>query len=173
MDIPETSHNFLKCSSTAERIAEPRKTCRTLQSSAFVTFRRPTWSSRQLRPMWHRASGRSLPLCRWQEGRCTFGERCNYAHGEAELRPLPPEGYEILERMEHRRMRQDVSTALPIAICYSVPASLALHSCFFNTVCCTRADLSVCSLKQLDHERSGFSASNQGLPVWQFSVSGV
>ncbi len=50
------------------------------------------------------------PLCRWQEGRCTFGDRCNYAHGEAELRPLPPEGYEILERLEHRRMHQDVSS---------------------------------------------------------------
>ena len=47
--------------------------------------------------------------CRWQEGRCTFGERCNYAHGEADLRPLPAEGYEILERLETRRMRQDVS----------------------------------------------------------------
>ena len=50
--------------------------------------------------------------CRWQEGRCTFGERCNYAHGEADLRPLPPEGYEILERLENRRMRQDVSPML-------------------------------------------------------------
>lgn len=59
---------------------------------------------------------RRLRPCRWQEGRCTFGERCNYAHGEAELRPLPPEGYEILERMEHRRMRQDVSTVAAIPI---------------------------------------------------------
>ncbi|BDA44874.1 probable mRNA decay activator protein ZFP36L1 at N-terminal half [Coccomyxa sp. Obi] len=44
---------------------------------------------------------------KWQEGRCTFGDRCNYAHGEAELRPLPPEGYEILERLDQRRSRKD------------------------------------------------------------------
>ncbi|KAL6771649.1 hypothetical protein ACKKBG_A27235 [Auxenochlorella protothecoides x Auxenochlorella symbiontica] len=30
-------------------------------------------------------------LCtRWQEGNCRFGNRCNFAHGEAELRGLPP-----------------------------------------------------------------------------------
>lgn len=53
---------------------------------------------------------RMVLLCdRWQDGRCTFGDRCNYAHGEAELRPLPPEGYEILERLEQRRGRKDVS----------------------------------------------------------------
>ena len=39
---------------------------------------------------------------------CTFGDRCNYAHGEGELRALPPEGYEILEKREQRRMRQEV-----------------------------------------------------------------
>ena len=49
-----------------------------------------------------------FPLCRWQEGRCSFGDRCNYAHGEAEMRPLPPEGYEILERLDQRRGRKDV-----------------------------------------------------------------
>lgn len=27
---------------------------------------------------------------RWQEGNCRFGNRCNFAHGEAELRGLPP-----------------------------------------------------------------------------------
>ena len=60
-----------------------------------------------------RAIHRTQSLCcRWQEGRCTFGERCNYAHGEADLRPLPAEGYEILERLETRRMRQDVSHML-------------------------------------------------------------
>ncbi|KFM24953.1 Zinc finger CCCH domain-containing protein 36 [Auxenochlorella protothecoides] len=30
-------------------------------------------------------------LCtRWLEGNCRFGNRCNFAHGEAELRGLPP-----------------------------------------------------------------------------------
>ena len=53
--------------------------------------------------------------CRWQEGKCTFGDRCNYAHGEADLRPLPPEGYEILERLENRRTRQDVSRCADVS----------------------------------------------------------
>ena len=44
---------------------------------------------------------------RWQDGRCTYGDRCNYAHGEADLRALPPEGYEILEKRD-RRLRQEV-----------------------------------------------------------------
>ena len=48
---------------------------------------------------------------RWQDGRCTFGDRCNYAHGEAEMRALPPEGYEILEKREQRRLRQEVRAA--------------------------------------------------------------
>ena len=35
--------------------------------------------------------------CRFAEGHCPFGDRCNYAHGEADLRVLPPEGQQILE----------------------------------------------------------------------------
>lgn len=27
---------------------------------------------------------------RWQNGECRFGDRCNFAHGETELRSLPP-----------------------------------------------------------------------------------
>lgn len=30
--------------------------------------------------------------CRWQAGHCRFGDRCNFAHGEEELRALPPKG---------------------------------------------------------------------------------
>lgn len=45
---------------------------------------------------------------RWQDGMCTFGDRCNYAHGEGELRALAPEGYDILEKREQRRARQEV-----------------------------------------------------------------
>jgi hypothetical protein len=31
-------------------------------------------------------------LCRWLNGDCRFGDRCNFAHGEAELRALPGRG---------------------------------------------------------------------------------
>ena len=31
-------------------------------------------------------------------GSCYLGDECGYAHGEAELRPLAPEGQQILER---------------------------------------------------------------------------
>ena len=27
---------------------------------------------------------------RWQNGECRFGDRCNFAHGDDELRQLPP-----------------------------------------------------------------------------------
>ena len=30
--------------------------------------------------------------CRWQNGECRFGDRCNFAHGDDELRQLPPRG---------------------------------------------------------------------------------
>ena len=29
--------------------------------------------------------------CRWQEGSCTFGDRCHFAHGQQEIRKLPPD----------------------------------------------------------------------------------
>ena len=32
-----------------------------------------------------------LPACRWQEGSCTFGDRCHFAHGQQEIRKLPPD----------------------------------------------------------------------------------
>eukprot|EP00955_Chlamydomonas_euryale_P067573 359869-Chlamydomonas_euryale.AAC.39 len=31
-------------------------------------------------------------LYRWLSGECRFGDRCNFAHGEHELRALPPRG---------------------------------------------------------------------------------
>ena len=46
-------------------------------------------------------------VCRFMEGTCNFGDRCNYAHGEADLRQLPPEGHKILEnkaKMDASRM---------------------------------------------------------------------
>jgi hypothetical protein len=37
--------------------------------------------------------GRQTKLCtRWMSGDCRFGDRCNFAHGEHELRSLPPRG---------------------------------------------------------------------------------
>ncbi len=38
-----------------------------------------------------------MALYRFAEGNCSFGDRCNYAHGEAELRALPAEGQKILD----------------------------------------------------------------------------
>lgn len=32
-----------------------------------------------------------VPPCRWQEGSCTFGDRCHFAHGQQEIRKLPPD----------------------------------------------------------------------------------
>ncbi len=37
-----------------------------------------------------RAIWTSLAACRWMQGECRFGDRCNFAHGEHELRQLPP-----------------------------------------------------------------------------------
>jgi hypothetical protein len=35
--------------------------------------------------------GPQTKLCtRWMSGDCRFGDRCNFAHGEHELRSLPP-----------------------------------------------------------------------------------
>lgn len=37
------------------------------------------------------AENAKTKLCtRWQQGDCRFGDRCNFAHGEDELRKLPP-----------------------------------------------------------------------------------
>ena len=35
-----------------------------------------------------------------------FGDRCNYAHGEAELRPLNQEGQDILAKRAERELRE-------------------------------------------------------------------
>lgn len=41
--------------------------------------------------------------CRWKEGYCHFGDRCNFAHGEHELRYVPPEVVSQFE--QHKRMQ--------------------------------------------------------------------
>lgn len=33
-------------------------------------------------------SASGLTVCRWMNGDCRFGDRCNFAHGETELRKL-------------------------------------------------------------------------------------
>ncbi|CAK0782697.1 hypothetical protein CVIRNUC_005892 [Coccomyxa viridis] len=39
------------------------------------------------------AENAKTKLCmRWKNGHCRFGDRCNFAHGEEELRRLPPRG---------------------------------------------------------------------------------
>ncbi|GBF88122.1 hypothetical protein Rsub_00834 [Raphidocelis subcapitata] len=39
------------------------------------------------------AENAKTKLCqRWANGDCRFGDRCNFAHGEQELRSLPPRG---------------------------------------------------------------------------------
>lgn len=39
------------------------------------------------------AENSKTKLCtRWLSGECRFGDRCNFAHGEHELRALPPRG---------------------------------------------------------------------------------
>ena len=50
----------------------------------------------------HRSRLKVLGHRRFQEGTCTFGDKCNYAHGEAELRSLAPEGHEILAKRAER-----------------------------------------------------------------------
>lgn len=43
-------------------------------------------------------------LCvKWKEGWCHFGDRCNFAHGEHELRYVPPEVVSQFE--QHKRMQ--------------------------------------------------------------------
>ncbi|KAL3157713.1 hypothetical protein ABBQ32_012144 [Trebouxia sp. C0010 RCD-2024] len=43
-------------------------------------------------------------LCvKWKEGYCHFGDRCNFAHGEHELRYVPPEVVSQFE--QHKRMQ--------------------------------------------------------------------
>lgn len=43
-------------------------------------------------------------LCRWKEGYCHFGDRCNFAHGEHELRYVPPE---VVSQFEQHKRIQD------------------------------------------------------------------
>lgn len=38
------------------------------------------------------APAKALPSCRWLNGDCRFGDRCNFAHGETELRQIPGRG---------------------------------------------------------------------------------
>lgn len=42
--------------------------------------------------------------CRWKEGYCHFGDRCNFAHGEHELRYVPPE---VVSQFEQHKRIQD------------------------------------------------------------------
>lgn len=40
---------------------------------------------------------------KWKIGQCQYGERCTYAHGEQELRFLPPE---LISQMEQKKLSQ-------------------------------------------------------------------
>ncbi|KAF5831492.1 hypothetical protein DUNSADRAFT_13050 [Dunaliella salina] len=42
------------------------------------------------------AENAKTKLCnRWMQGDCRFGDRCNFAHGEQELRPLTGGGFDM------------------------------------------------------------------------------
>ncbi|KAG7674220.1 hypothetical protein Ndes2526B_g03977 [Nannochloris sp. 'desiccata'] len=46
---------------------------------------------------------------RWQNGECRFGDRCNFAHGDDELRQLPPrEDSGSVRSAGHRQGESDV-----------------------------------------------------------------
>ena len=51
--------------------------------------------------------------CRYREGRCNYGDRCSYAHGEADLRKLPPEGEQIRARMAQDTGKADLQVTSP------------------------------------------------------------
>ncbi|KAK9831995.1 hypothetical protein WJX81_007005 [Elliptochloris bilobata] len=51
-------------------------------------------------------------LCpKWKEGRCTFGDKCTYAHGDKELRALPPEGFKLMEQRERQLKAAEAGAA--------------------------------------------------------------
>lgn len=64
---------------------------------------------------------------------CSFGDRCNYAHGEQELRPLNQEGQDILAKRAERDAReQGESSTRDASQC------CAADGCHCRTTCADR-----------------------------------